>query len=422
MAFDLKSEKFWDESALDREFRRVWDICNGCRRCYNLCPSFNTMLNRLDEPEIDGEADRLSKADFRKVVDECYYCNLCVPHCPYTPPHRWEIDFPKLMLRAKLVNARREGVARQDRFLGNTKLIGSINSLLAPVVNLLSNFKPHRIALEKIVGIHRDKRLPKNFFKTFVKWHRQEHSAPDTRNATGKVVLFYTCPVNYNAPDIGRAAVEVLEHNDIEVAVPEHECCGAPNLHSSNLEAALSSVRKNVEQLHSWVERGYSIVVPMPTCSFMLKHEYPVLSGDPRAKIVSSHTYDLCEFLMKLHAEGKLKTDFKIRGESVAYQLPCHLKVQNMGYKSRDLMALVPGTAVQVIERCSGVDGTWGFKRQYYQLSVGIAKELFREVQSSGANNVVSDCALAASHIGQGTNTEPVHPVQYIHRAYGLPR
>lgn len=420
MAFDLTSEKFWDEYALDQEFRRVWDICNGCRRCYNLCPSFNTLLSRLDVPEIDGEIDRLKTSDFRKVVDECYYCNLCVPHCPYTPPHRWEIDFPKLMLRAKLVNAKREGVTLQDRFLGNTKLIGTINSLFAPLVNLLSRFKPQRIILEKIFGIHRDKWLPTNYFKTFVKWYRQDHSAPNNSSAVDRVVLFYTCPVNYNAPDIGKAAVEVLEHNDIEVAVPEHECCGAPNLHSSNLDAALASVRKNIEQLHSWVERGYSIVVPMPTCSLMLKQEYPLLTEDARAKEIAGHTYDLSEYLMKLHAAGKLKTDFKIKGESIAYQFACHLKVQNMGYKSRDLMALVPGTIVQVIERCSGVDGTWGFKQQYYQLSAGIAKDLFREVRSSGADNVVSDCALAAGHIAQGTGTVPVHPIQYIRRAYGL--
>lgn len=418
--FDLKSEQFWDEGHLDREFRRIWDICNGCRRCYNLCPSFNTMLNRLDEPEIDGEAGRLQAADFRKVVDECYYCNLCVPHCPYTPPHRWEVDFPKLMLRAKLVNARKEGVALQDRFLGNTKLVGTINSMAAPLVNLLSRLKPHRVLLEKTFGIHRDKRLPRSYFKTFLKWSRQDHVAPENKSPVDRVVLFYTCPVNFNEPDIGKAAVGVLEHNGVEVACPEHECCGAPNLHSANLDAALTNIKKNIESLHSWVRRGYSIVVPMPTCSLMLKQEYPILADDPRAKEIAEHTFDLCEYLMNLHARGKLKTDFKIKGESVAYHLPCHLKVQNMGYKSRDLMALVPGTAVQVIERCSGVDGAWGFKKQYYQLSVGIARDLFRDVKSSGAGNVVSDCSLAAAQIAQGTGASTMHPIQYLHRAYGL--
>ncbi|MBI1892698.1 MAG: 4Fe-4S dicluster domain-containing protein, partial [Candidatus Rokubacteria bacterium] len=133
--FDVTSTEFWDRQALDAEQRRVFDICNGCRRCALLCPSFKDLLQSLDRDEVDGEAERLTAADLGRVVDFCYQCKLCYNHCPYTPPHRWAVDFPRLMLRARAVQAKEKGVTRQDRFLGNTALVGTLGSLTAPLSN-----------------------------------------------------------------------------------------------------------------------------------------------------------------------------------------------------------------------------------------------------------------------------------------------
>ncbi|TMA13280.1 MAG: 4Fe-4S dicluster domain-containing protein, partial [Deltaproteobacteria bacterium] len=124
MASEFDSKSFWDQSQLEAELKRVSDICNGCRRCYNLCPSFNDLIDRLDTEAVDGDAEKLTREDFNSVTDLCYQCKLCYNHCPYTPPHRWQVDFPRLMLRSKAVETRKKGQSRQDRFLGQVDRLG----------------------------------------------------------------------------------------------------------------------------------------------------------------------------------------------------------------------------------------------------------------------------------------------------------
>jgi Fe-S oxidoreductase len=419
MAFDLTSPDFWNREALDRELRRVFDICHGCRRCFNLCPSFNVLFELIDAKGEDVE--NLTRADIARIVDLCYQCKLCFNHCPYTPPHRWDIDFPRLMLRAKAVAARERGIPRQDRILGRTEMLGRWGSRWAPLVNLANRLRPIRVLMERVIGVHRDRALPPYHRRTFLDWFRaHERRRAVAPSATGKVALFYTCYVNHHDPAVGRAAVRVLEHNGLEVVVPSQRCCGMPFLDGGDVESALAHARENVRVLGAVVEQGYDVVIPGPTCSYMLKHEYPVLLGDEAARRLAARSFDLCEYLMKLHGEGRLKTDLRPTAQRIAYQLPCHLRAQNIGYKSRDLMQLIPGTTVRVIERCAGIDGTWGLKREYYALSLKVAEKLFREVEQERPDLVVSDCPLAALQIAQGVGTRPVHPIQVLARAYGL--
>src|SRR5215510_16181514 len=110
--FDVDSPAFWDAGEVGQELTRVFDVCHSCRRCYNLCPSFNVLLDGIDE--VAGEAARLPGKTVREVVDLCYQCKLCEPHCPYVPPHRWDVDFPRLMLRAKAARVKEEGMLLPD--------------------------------------------------------------------------------------------------------------------------------------------------------------------------------------------------------------------------------------------------------------------------------------------------------------------
>jgi len=275
--------------------------------------------------------------------------------------------------------------------------------------------------MEKAIGIHRDRRLPIYHRETFLDWFRAYcRGRTHGPSGNGKVALFYTCYVNHHDPAVGRAAVRVLEHNEVEVVVPPQRCCGMPFLDGGDLESALVNARENVRVLTELVEKGYDVVIPGPTCSYMLKHEYPVLLDDEAARRLAQRSFDLCEYLMKLHGEGRLKTDFKPIAQRIAYQLPCHLRAQNIGYKSRDLMQLIPGTTVHMMERCAGVDGTWGLKREYHALSLKVAEKLFREIEREQPDLVVSDCPLAGLQILQGTEKRPVHPIQVLARAYGL--
>jgi glycerol-3-phosphate dehydrogenase subunit C len=417
MEFDPRSETFWDQGALEGEMRRVFDICHGCRRCFNLCPSFNFLFDAIGKKGEDAAA--LTADDFKSVVDLCYQCKLCFNHCPYSPPHRWDIDFPRLMLRARSIQAKLNGISLQDKVLGQTDKLGRAGSAMAPISNVLIKLRPVRAIMEKTIGIHRDRNLPEYSRETFDEWFRSRRQGASDADS-GKVALFYTCYVNYNDPAVGRDLVRVLERNHIAVVAPKQRCCGMPALDGGDIESALQSATYNVEQLAQFARQGYDIISPGPTCSYMLKSEYPVLLKTEDARLVSSRTFDACEYLMRLHEQRRLDMNFKPTGQKVSYHLPCHLRAQNIGYKSRDLMMLIPGTKVQVIERCSGVDGTWGLKKQYYQLSLNVAGKLFKEVSEDRADLVASDCPLAGLQIAQGTGRRPLHPVQVLARAYGI--
>lgn len=403
---------------MDGELARVFDICHQCRRCFDLCPSFDIMFKRIDAKGPDASV--LDSADNKEIVDLCYQCKLCYNHCPYTPPHQWKIDFPRLMLRSKAVEVRERGrVTRQDKALGNTDLIGKMGSAMAPLSNLGNNIRLSRIVLEKITGIHRGRNLPQFFRETFSKWFKKKGSSIPVSGEAGKTLMFYTCSVEYNWPDVGKAAVEVLAHNDISVSCPEQKCCGMPYLDGGDIESAIENAAFNVKHLADAVKGGADVVVPGPTCSYMLKQEYPLLLDTDDSRLVAEHTFDLCEYLVKKAREGKLKRDFKVKPGKVAYQAACHLRAQNIGFKSRDLMKAA-GAEVELIERCSAVDGTWGMKKEYYQLSMQVAKPLFDKVEESAPNLVVSDCQLAGLQIENGTGRNVIHPIQVVHLAYGL--
>ncbi|HET6366443.1 MAG TPA: heterodisulfide reductase-related iron-sulfur binding cluster, partial [Pseudomonadales bacterium] len=305
MTLDIRQPEFWKQDAVDRELRRVYDICAGCRRCVLLCPSFKVMFDRLDVDAVDGDVEKLSAADVKEVVDLCYQCKLCYNHCPYTPPHRWQVDFPRLMLRARSAEARAQGVTLQDRFLGNTELVGRLGSLTAPLSNWMNEFPPNRAVMQSVVGIHKDRQLPRFHRETFSKWFDQRRRPVPTEPITPalaapaslKVALFATCSVEYNDPGTGKATVAVLERNGVDVSLPAQRCCGMPYLDGGAVKEAKALIADNARSLAQAVREGREIVVPGPTCSYMLKQEYPWLDGSEDANLVAAHTRDLFEYL-----------------------------------------------------------------------------------------------------------------------------
>lgn len=242
----------------------------------------------------------------------------------------------------------------------------------------------------------------------------------DRPASSGRVAFFYTCSVNYNVPDVGRACVEVLERNGVTVAVPEQRCCGMPYLDSGDAEGMQAALRYNVARLLPLVRQGYDVVTPGPSCSLMLKQEYPDFVPSDDTRELAAATYDVCEYLVRRKAEGRLVTDFPRPLGTVVYHHACHLRAQRMGPKAVQLLRLVPGTRVQMVEACSGHDGTWGMKTEYFQLSLKQGEKLFRGVERPDADFVASDCPLAARQIFQGTGAVAVHPILLLHHAYGL--
>jgi len=422
--------KVVDGPSLFLELTRVADICHGCRRCFSLCPSFDVLFKGLDVAEVDGEAEKLAKVVFDDFVDLCYECKLCLPHCPYIPPHRWAVDVPHLVLESRNIRLEETGQPLRERLLSRPDALGRLARPIAPVANFVNTLPLARWALEKTLGVSAEKRLPRFVWQTFTAWFESRKPPARTREPVAKVVLFPTCSVEWTRPEIGRAAVAVLEKNRVEVAVAYPQCCGMPLFDVGDVAGADQARREFVSSMKSWVDRGYTIVTPGPSCSLMIKKEYPWLEkrGRPEGaaapaatdtQAVAAATRDLFEFLAALKAEGLLALDFPNAPKSIAYHLPCHLKVQNIGFKSRDLLAAT-GAAVTMVEKCSGHDGTWAMKEEHFGLSMQVGRKLFDGLDAAKADVIASDCALAGVQIGQGMNVPVLHPIEVLRNAYGL--
>ncbi len=413
-----------DPVQLHKDTQRIYEVCDGCRRCFNLCPSFNTLLDGIDQYE--GDIAKLTPTDHQKVVDECYYCKLCYNHCPYTPPHQYGLDFPRLMIAWKKHLAATRGVSWRDWFLIKTDLIGSLGSLLAPVANWLLGLRSLRGLMEPWVGVHRERKVLSFARETFPQWWKRRGRAQVPASTTRKVALFGSCLINYQATDIGRATIQVLEKNGVHVVIPEQQCCGMPSFDIGDTAAIQQAAQANIGAFLPWVEQGFEIVVPVPSCSLMWKREYPEIVGGAAAQLVAERTFDVCEYLMRLKREGALATDFTRKPGRVAYQVPCHLRDQNIGFKSKELMECA-GAQVELIEKCAGHDGAWSAKTEFFPLSMLIAKKAVRIIEETPVDLIASDCPLAGLQLDQagamahagGRSTK--HPIQIVRDAYGLP-
>lgn len=406
--------EFLERTALDLELTRVFEKCHDCRRCLPLCPSFPSLFDAIDRH--DQEAADLTAEERRAVVDLCYQCKLCYNHCPYHPPHEWEIDFPKLMNRAKLVQAREEGLPLAERVGARQDVMGKLGCRTAPVANAAFKNRAFRLLMEKATGIDRRWIMPTYERAPFSRaLERREAATPEK----GRVVLFTTCFVEYSEARTAWAAVQVLERNGIAVEGGYPACCGAPFLHAGDLDNARRNAEKVVASLAPRVREGLQIVVPGPTCSYQLKHEFPELVPGEDARLVAENTLDLGEYVFKVAAAKELDRNFTRKMGRVAYHLPCHLKAQNIGFRSRQILGLVADDVVMV-EACSGVDGTWGMKARFYDESLSICSDLVAAIEREAPDHVATDCPLAALRIQERTGRVAVHPIVLLRDAYGL--
>jgi len=377
----------------------------------------------------DGAVEELSRAEQDRVVDECYQCKLCYVKCPYVPPHEWQLDFPRLMLRAKAVDKKHGEPLRDrlaDQILGRTDLLGKVNTRLAPLVNAVTGSPGTvlRKAMESTLGLASQRLLPPYARERFSTWFKKRVPPRlDERQAT--VALFATCFVEYNEPAIGQDLVKVYEHNRVACDLPaDVGCCGAPWLHAGDFDRFVGAAKHNLPLLAQAIRQGRDVVVPQPTCGYVLKRDYLDYLGGPDAELVAAHTYDACEYLMKLHRDGETTLDVEFPGptpDAIAYHVPCHLQAQNIGLKSRDLMKLT-GAEITLVNKCSGIDGTWGLRAENYELARRVAQPLADGISAAAAKGAVvaGDCTLANGAIEQETGQAPLHPLQLLARAYGL--
>ena len=425
---DWKNPDFYDHAKTEAEMERIFDICHGCRRCFNLCNAFPMLFDAVDE-SASGELHSVPKSVLWDVVDQCYLCDMCyMTKCPYTPPHAFNLDFPHTMLRAKAVQFKEGKPNFRDRLLSSTDALGKLASIpvVVQMVNAVNHNGVTRAVMDTTLGIHRERILPTYTSATFRKHATPNERFPvrDGQRTPGKVVIYSTCYINYNEPGIGHDLVKVLAHNEIPARLLEKEaCCGMPKLELGDLESVAALKEKNIPLLAEVARAGYAIMTPIPSCTLMYKQELPLMyPDDADVAAVAEAMFDPFEYLSLRHADGLLKTDFVKPLGHVSYHVPCHLRVQNIGLKTKELLQMIPDTTVNTVERCAGHDGTWGVKSEHFEMSMKIGRPVFNRMKEDEPDYVSSDCPIASRHILQGMKEEreKEHPISLLRIAYGL--
>lgn len=422
LCYDPSDEKYWRTEALDEEIRRAFEICHGCRMCFKYCDSFPTLFSLIDD-SYDGDVGKLTAGDTARVMDACFQCKLCEVQCPYTPRdgHEFQLDFPKIVHRYRAQEGRKKGFSLRQRLLGNPDTLGRLARASLGLANIMNRVAPNRWLMEKTIGIHRKKSLPDFAPETFDAWAKKKGLLG--KEPGGEVVIFQTCFVQNNEPEIGRDTVEVLQKNGVDVRCVEGlQCCGMPAWEHGDLDSLRQKAHNNLDKLMPYVDKGAKVLVVNPTCSMMMRREYRELlegADRERAAWLAEAVVDASEFLWSIRDEERFNTDFKSTpGGKVAYHAPCHLRAQGIGFKGRDLLRKIPGVQPTAVIECCGHNGTYAMTVDGFEPSQKYGKKAFDGMKATGAETWASDCPLACVQLQQHAGTKPLHPMSVLARAY----
>jgi glycerol-3-phosphate dehydrogenase subunit C len=423
LTYDPEDPRYFDAQALRKEVDRVFEVCNGCRMCFKYCDTFPDLFTLLDTQH--GDTRKLTEPEVAGVMEQCFQCKLCEVQCPYTPrdQHEYQLDFPKLVHRWQANRRRREGDSLRDKLLGNPDLLGGLSRASLGLANVANRVGAHRWLMEKVVGISAKKTLPDFAPSTFEAW-AEAHGKVKAPGA--EAVLFQTCFVQHNEPQLGRDSVEVLERCGVDLACAKGlRCCGMPAWEHGDLESLRKNARHNLDLLLPHVRAGAKVLVINPTCAMMMRREYPELlplADRPEALELARAVRDTGEFLWGLRKEPRFSTAFKSTpGPRVAYHAPCHLRAQAVGLKGRDLLRQIPGVEPASVLECCGHDGTFAMKVEGFEASKRIGQRAFSGMKEAEAEVWATECPLAAVQFGQHAGVKPMHPISVLAKAYRAP-
>jgi Fe-S oxidoreductase len=397
--------------------------------CFKYCDTFSGLFRLLDDERHNGEVRKIDPLETDRLMRACFQCKLCEVQCPYTPrdKHEFQLDFPALVHRYKAVRNKDKGGKMRDKVLGNPDGAGAMARLSLGMANVLNKVGVHRWFMEQTLGIHRDKLLPDFASETFEAWARGKGYMADAPKA--EVVLFQTCFVQHNEPQVGKDTLEVFEKNGVDVkCVAGLVCCGMPAWESGDLDGLRAQAHTNLDLLMPLVENGALVVAINPTCSMMMRREWPhLLEGEDRARAekLSEAIRDPGEYLWSIRNEERFNTDFKSAPDKVAYHTPCHLRAQGVGFKGRDLMKKIPGVQPSMVMECCGHNGTFAMTTEGFEASIRIGQKAFDGMKGAEADVWASDCPLAALQFEQHAGKKPLHPMSVLARAYradGFPK
>jgi glycerol-3-phosphate dehydrogenase subunit C len=398
--------------------RGTLDHCVKCTICETACPVSNASP-LFPGPKYAGpQSERYRVTGEPSVdasVDYCSGCGICSQVCPQG------VKIAEINAQARNKLKRQKGFPLRDRIITRPTWLGRAGTPAAPIANFTLSFRPLRVLGERLLGVHRDAAAPKFAGRRFSKWAHARTSPPTGR----KVVYFHGCGTEYYEPWEGEKVVQILEHNGFEVTVPKQDCCGLPLQSSGLFDEARKVILRLARALSEHLVDEDTIIVGNATsCTLMLKREAREVLGledDPVLKRVSERVYDICELLLELHDRGELKTDFAPLNETIAYHAPCQQQGHWIGKPALELFALIPGLEVrEMTARCCGIAGTYGLKVEKYDVAMDVGRDLFDQIRDSGAPTVACDSETCRWQITHATDRPSVHPIDFLHRAYGL--
>ncbi len=428
---DFNHPDFLDQKKLDEEMRRVFDICHGCRRCFNLCDSFPKLFDMIDESKNE-DVQSLSSSQFIPVVESCTLCDMCfMSKCPYVPPHEFNLDFPHLMLRYRTFQKKQNKLPSTPKQLAKMDRNAKIGIMFSSLINWTLNVKNKflRKILELITGIDKTVKLPEYNSETFTNYFKKNSSSLNTGFATKdrKAVIYSTCFVNFNKKETGIAALKVLKKNGVEVQETYPGCCGMPFLEQADLPKVVDQAKKVSKELLEWVDKGYQVITLTASCGLMLKFEWPLLLPDNEdIKRLSKNVSDIDEYIVDISDKEGLAEGLEEIDGGVTVHHACHARAQNMGNKARDMLKLIPNIKIDVVERCAGHGGTFGVMKETHNVAIKIGKLTARQIENKKNKYMASDCPLAGQHLKQLeqdtkiSNDEALHPIELMAKAYRI--
>jgi len=391
------------------------DNCIKCNVCTTVCPVAR-VTDLFPGPKYVGpQAQRFRGGPSPDAtVDLCSGCGYCTRACPAGVL----IAETNSRARARMVEQR--GTSLRNRVISDTDLLIRFGVPFAPLVNLDAHMPPARWLGELVGGVHRRAAVHPFARRTFRSWWRGRRGVADA-GPEKTIVYFHGCAVNGFEPSLGRDAVEVLERNGFSVIVPDQVCCGLPMISNGLYPQARRKAARNIRSLASYARRGYRIVTTSTSCGYTLKAEYHEMLDldDPEARAVSEATWDICELLSELHDDGRLDTRLAPMARDLPYHPPCQLKAHGIGTPAMDLFALIPGLrAIDSNHDCCGAAGTYGLKKERWQIAHDVGQPLFEKIVASGAADAACDSETCRWQISTATGLPVRHPVEYLAESY----
>lgn len=389
----------------------TYEKCLKCNACVVNCPVSNMTLDFGGPKHLGPELKRLM--DNQQVIDDkrielCTLCGNCDMSCSEN------VHVSTLTAYAKAIHMELSGTKFRDIVLSNAELVGKLASAFAPVTNTAMAIKPVRKVMEAMMGIPADRQFPKYRFNNFNRVYNKKTAS------NRKVAYFVGCYATYNAPEVAKSFIKVMEFNGIEVVKPDQKCCGVPMFANGQLKQGLKNANFNIQSFLEYTRQGYDIVVTCTSCTLALKKEYVSFLNTEDSKELASRVYDADEYLRLLMENGELNTNFATIDEKAGYYSPCHMKAQGIGNPAMDILELIPGYGIQDVGAgCCGQCGTFGFKVEKYDVSMKIGSKMAEAVNEVNSDYTVTECGMCKNQLDQLTDKPVKHPMEILAAAYG---